>query len=119
MRTTLDLPDELYREPKRRAAEEGVPLKRLVAELLRRALLAPGAAAPTGRRWRRWRGGRRFWRRKRSPTPGTPSTPGRFATGEEEADWGLAFTRVTALGLVRLLTHPRAAGSEALAASKA
>ena len=43
MRTTLDLPDELYRELKRRAVEEGVPLKKLVAELLRRALSASSA----------------------------------------------------------------------------
>ncbi|HFB39469.1 MAG TPA: hypothetical protein ENJ76_03550 [Oceanithermus sp.] len=43
MRTTLDLPDELYRELKRRAAEEGLPLKELVAGLLRQALSASGA----------------------------------------------------------------------------
>jgi len=42
MRTTLDLPDELYRALKRRAVERGITLKRLVAELLAEALTRKG-----------------------------------------------------------------------------
>ncbi len=38
MRNTLDLDDRLFRELKRKAAEQGVPMKALVHDLLRRAL---------------------------------------------------------------------------------
>ena len=51
MRTTLDLPDELYRELKVRAAMEGIPLKTLVSRLLREALVRDSEAKrPRGRR---------------------------------------------------------------------
>jgi hypothetical protein len=46
MRTTIDLPDTLYRHIKARAALEGVPVKTLVGELLQRGL---AAAEPQGR----------------------------------------------------------------------
>ena len=41
MKTTLDLPDDLVRQMKIRAVNEGQPLKRLVAELLRHSLNSP------------------------------------------------------------------------------
>jgi hypothetical protein len=40
MRTTIDLPDTLYRHIKARAALEGVPMKTLVGTLLQRGLAA-------------------------------------------------------------------------------
>ncbi len=49
MRTTIDIPDELYREAKARAALEGIKLKDLVAQALREKLRAP---APKARRRR-------------------------------------------------------------------
>lgn len=41
MRTTIELPDPLYRELKARAALEGRSVKDLMHSLLRRALAAP------------------------------------------------------------------------------
>jgi hypothetical protein len=41
MRTTIDLPDPLYRELKARAALEGRSVKDLMHSLLRRALAEP------------------------------------------------------------------------------
>lgn len=41
MRTTIDLPDPLYRELKARAALEGRPVKDLMSSLLRRAMAEP------------------------------------------------------------------------------
>jgi hypothetical protein len=49
MRTTIDIPDELYREAKARAALDGVKLKDLFTEALREKLRAP---APKARRHR-------------------------------------------------------------------
>lgn len=46
MRTTLDLPDDLMRAVKIRAAEENRRLKQTIADLLRRALAAERAAPP-------------------------------------------------------------------------
>lgn len=43
MRTTIDLPDPLYRELKARAALEGRSVKDLMHGLLRRALAEPAA----------------------------------------------------------------------------
>ena len=45
MRTTIDLPDPMYRQIKSRAALEGRPVKDLLQELLRRGLAAEPAAA--------------------------------------------------------------------------
>jgi plasmid stability protein len=42
MKTTLELPDQLMREVKIRAAEQNRRLKDVVAELLRRGLREPG-----------------------------------------------------------------------------
>ena len=44
MKTTLDLPDELMRDVKIRAAQEQKKLKDTVAELLRRGMAADTAA---------------------------------------------------------------------------
>lgn len=41
MRTTLDLPDDLYRILKARAALVGMPLRRLVESLIRHSLREP------------------------------------------------------------------------------
>ncbi|MGC9450172.1 MAG: hypothetical protein ACP5I4_01885 [Oceanipulchritudo sp.] len=46
MKTTLDLPDDLVKRIKIRAVEEGRPLKRLVADLLRQSLSAAPPPAP-------------------------------------------------------------------------
>lgn len=46
MRTTIDLPDALYRHIKARAALEGVPVKTLVGTLLQRGLALADAPAP-------------------------------------------------------------------------
>jgi hypothetical protein len=48
MRTTIDLPDGLYRQLKARAALEGRPVKDLLHALLQRALRdeVPGAPVP-------------------------------------------------------------------------
>ena len=48
MKTTLDLPDDLVRQMKIRAVNEGRPLKRLVAELLRHSLNAPTLSGHIG-----------------------------------------------------------------------
>jgi hypothetical protein len=50
MRTTVDLPDELLRQARRRAAEEGTTLTALLADGLR--LRLGGAVAARGRRRR-------------------------------------------------------------------
>jgi hypothetical protein len=50
MRTTVDLPDELLREARRRAAEEGTTLTAMLADGLRLRL---GGGAPRRQRRRR------------------------------------------------------------------
>ena len=46
MKTTLDLPDELMRAVKVRAAEDNLELKEVVTNLLRRGLAATAAKKP-------------------------------------------------------------------------
>lgn len=41
MRTTIDLPDELYREAKTRAVQEGMTLKSLMIQFVRSGLRSP------------------------------------------------------------------------------
>ena len=41
MRTTVDIPDELYQQAESKAAREGIPMGRLIAQALRRALSEP------------------------------------------------------------------------------
>jgi hypothetical protein len=49
MRTTLDLPDPLFRELKARSALRGVPLKDFVAEILQTGLAQTAAAQAEAR----------------------------------------------------------------------
>lgn len=52
MRTTIDLPDPLFKEAKVTAAQRGVPLRRLMEDALRRELHAPTASPATSSRGR-------------------------------------------------------------------
>jgi hypothetical protein len=47
MRTTLEIPDEIYRSLKARAALSGVPVREVVAQLIEQGLRAAPAGAPT------------------------------------------------------------------------
>lgn len=49
MRTTIDLPDELFREAKVRAAMSGVSLKDLITRFVERGLQLSGQPTPDGR----------------------------------------------------------------------
>lgn len=79
MKTTVDLPDDLVRAIKIRAAREDRKLKDLVAELLRRALEAPPDAQAS---------------KPRRPAPsvfpifrgGHPAPPGQEMTAERVAE---------------------------------
>jgi len=46
MRTTLDLPDPLFREVKTRAVQQGVTLKDLLARYIQAGMDAPASTAP-------------------------------------------------------------------------
>ena len=50
MRTTIDLPDDLFRKAKARAAMQGQALKDLVADALKLLLQTPKEATATPRR---------------------------------------------------------------------
>jgi len=50
MRTTIDLPDDLFRKAKARAAMQGQALKDLVADALKLLLQSPKEAAAAPRR---------------------------------------------------------------------
>jgi hypothetical protein len=50
MRTTLDLPDSLFREVKTRAVQQGVTLKDLLAQYIQAGMNAPASAAPVAHR---------------------------------------------------------------------
>lgn len=84
MKTTLELPDELMRAIKVRAAQQDRKIKDVVAELLRRALSQPESAAGTPR-----------LRRVQLPlvqcgaAAGPEMTPQRVAAAllNQEADW--------------------------------
>jgi len=52
MRTTLDLPDHLFKEAKSKAARRGVPLKVLMIEALEKELRAPESQSVRPRRLR-------------------------------------------------------------------
>jgi hypothetical protein len=47
MRTTLDIPDDLYRSLKARAALNGVPMREIVTQLIHLGLRSVPSAAPT------------------------------------------------------------------------
>jgi hypothetical protein len=48
MRTTIEIPDPLFRKAKSRAAERGQTLKQLVTEAIEEKLAAPEAGARAG-----------------------------------------------------------------------
>jgi len=50
MRTTLEIPDELYRSLKARAALRGVPVREIVTQLIDIGLRSVPSAASTGHR---------------------------------------------------------------------
>ncbi len=50
MRTTIDLPDTVFRETKALAALRGVTLKEFVLEAIEQARKSPPSAAPVARR---------------------------------------------------------------------
>ena len=50
MRTTIDIPDDLYRELKSRAASEGGTIKQLILRGVKKTLESKRADAPKGRR---------------------------------------------------------------------
>jgi len=56
MRTTIDISDELLRQAKRRAADEGAPLRRVVESALRAYLGGRPKNAKYRLRWRSERG---------------------------------------------------------------
>lgn len=56
MKTTLELPDELFRDAKKRAADEGVPLRAVVERALREHLGGGRRRAARGLRWHIIRG---------------------------------------------------------------
>ena len=59
MRTTIDLPDPLYRQLKAHAALQGVPMKDVVLAFVERGLRAPAGAA----------------KHEAPPWPGLPTLP--------------------------------------------
>jgi len=50
MRTTIELPDPLYRQVKAKAALEGVPMKILVRRLVEHGLATPAGVRPAASR---------------------------------------------------------------------
>ncbi len=64
MKTTLEIPDPLFRKAKATAAEQGRSLKALVAEALREKLSAESEAASPGPPWMRGFGGMAHRRRE-------------------------------------------------------
>ena len=66
MKTTIEIPDPLFRKAKSKAAENGQTLKELVTEALQEKLAARAGAAPSGEP--RWMGGFGKLRRLRKET---------------------------------------------------
>ena len=48
MKTTVDLPDPLFRKAKARAAEKGISLKRFITEAVENRLAHPGESTSPG-----------------------------------------------------------------------
>lgn len=71
MRTTLDVPDELFKHAKLTAVHEGVPLKAVIARALQRGFAVAGAAPPKAVKART--APNRASRPKRFRTHGPPS----------------------------------------------
>lgn len=53
MKTTIEIPDPLFREAKAAAAARGESLRELVSSALRRHLAAPARGGPEPEGWRR------------------------------------------------------------------
>jgi hypothetical protein len=66
MKTTIEIPDPLFRKAKSKAAENGQSLKELVTEALQEKLGEKGGAAPSGEP--RWMAGFGKLRRLRKET---------------------------------------------------
>lgn len=56
MRTTIDLPDELFRQVKKRAADDGATMRRVIEEAIRRHVAAAPSTPAYRFRWRVERG---------------------------------------------------------------
>ena len=86
MKTTLDLPDELMRSVKIRAAQEGRRLKDVVADLLRRGLAAEARPEPSPHRVKL-----PLFHSTRRANPEEEMTPERIAQTliDEEASWAM------------------------------
>lgn len=80
MKTTLDLPETLVRELRRRASDEGRDVKEVVTDLLRAGLTPSRKAAPR----RSQRVPRRLPKIKARPLP--PANPAKLGT-QEWCDW--------------------------------
>jgi hypothetical protein len=52
MKTTLEIPDDVFRLAKAQAAQRGVPLRQFVTEAVREKLLKPEEQAGKDKRWR-------------------------------------------------------------------
>jgi hypothetical protein len=55
VKTTLEIPDTVFRKAKARAAERGIPLRQFVTEAVERQLAAPDPAS--GKPWMKGFGG--------------------------------------------------------------
>lgn len=64
MKTTVEIPDDLFRDVKAAAARQGRSLKSVVTEALADKMRAAGNAAPTEPPWRRAFGGLRHLRQE-------------------------------------------------------
>ena len=70
MKTTLDIPDPLFREAKMVAAREGITLRAVVTRALQAELQRGGHAGETPPPWRRVFGGLRHLRHERDVVDG-------------------------------------------------
>jgi hypothetical protein len=62
MKTTLEIPDSVFRKAKARAAEQGIPLRQFVTEAVEERLSV--TTAPQDRPWMQMAGGLRHLRKE-------------------------------------------------------
>ena len=62
MKTTLEIPDDVFRQAKARAAERGVPLRQFISEAVVEKLA--GVASATEKPWMEMAGGLRHLRKE-------------------------------------------------------
>ncbi len=62
MKTTLEIPDTVFRRAKARAAEQGIPLRQFVTDAVAEKLRA--SANPSAKPWMRMAGGLRHLRKE-------------------------------------------------------